>query len=88
MFTEEDTVNQITMEIARERELGFVDGDVPTAVNEGDAAIILGVKPTTLANWRCTGRYNLPFIKSGRLVRYRVTDLAQWIAKRRQGAED
>ena len=85
MFTEEDTVNQITMEIARE--LGFVDGDVPTAVNEGDAAIILGVKPTTLANWRCTGRYNLPFIKSGRLVRYRVVDLAAWIASRRLGGE-
>ena len=86
MFTEEDTVNQITMEIARE--LGFVDGDVPTAVNEGDAAIILGVKPTTLANWRCTGRYNLPFIKTGRLVRYRVVDLAAWIASRRLGGED
>lgn len=85
MFTEEDTVNQITMEIARE--LGFGDGDVPTAVNEGDAAIILGVKPTTLANWRCTGRYNLPFIKSGRLVRYRVVDLATWIARRRLGGE-
>ena len=85
MFTEEDTVNQITMEIARA--LGFVDGDVPTAVNEGDAAIILGVKPSTLANWRCTGRYNLPFIKSGRLVRYRVVDLAAWIASRRLGGE-
>ena len=85
MFTEEDMVTQITMEIARE--LGFGDGDVPTAVNEGDAAIVLGVKPSTLANWRCTGRYSLPFIKSGRLVRYRVVDLATWIASRRLGGE-
>ncbi len=65
------------------RALGFCDGYVPTAVNEGKAAIVLGVKPSTLANWRRTGRYNLPFIKSGRLVRYRVADLAAWIASRR-----
>ena len=85
MFTEADTVNQITLEIART--LGFGRGDVPTAINEGNAAIVLGVKPTTLANWRCTGRYNLPFIKTGRLVRYRVVDLAAWIASRRLGGE-
>ena len=31
---------------------------------------ILGVNTHTLAVWRCTGRYNLPYIKAGRLVRY------------------
>ena len=85
MFTEEDTVNQITLEIART--LGFGGGNIPTAISESHAAIVLGVKPTTLANWRCTGRYNLPFIKSGRLVRYRVVDLSAWIASRRLGGE-
>lgn len=31
---------------------------------------ILGVNTHTLAVWRCTGRYNLPYVKAGRLVRY------------------
>ncbi|OCX70727.1 hypothetical protein A6M27_15700 [Acidithiobacillus thiooxidans] len=53
-------------------------------LNEADAALILQVKPSTLQNWRCTGRYDLPFVKTGRLVRYRVADIAAWIAKRRQ----
>ncbi|MCK4710991.1 MAG: helix-turn-helix domain-containing protein [Gammaproteobacteria bacterium] len=36
---------------------------------------LLGVKKHTLAVWRSSGRYNLPFIKAGRLVRYRQSDL-------------
>ena len=67
--------------------LGFTEKNVPTQINEGQASIVLDVKSATLCNWRCTGRYNLPFIKTGRLVRYRVADLAAWIAKRRTGAE-
>ena len=67
--------------------LGFTEKNVPTQINEGQTSIVLDVKPATLCNWRCTGRYNLPFIKTGRLVRYRVADLAAWIAKRRTGAE-
>lgn len=39
------------------------------------AAEFLGVKETTLANWRSTKRYNLPFIKVGSLVRYKLSDL-------------
>ena len=67
--------------------LGFTEKNVHTQINEGQTSIVLDVKPATLCNWRCTGRYNLPFIKTGRLVRYRVADLAAWIAKRRTGAE-
>ena len=40
---------------------------------------ILGVNTHTLAVWRCTGRYNLPYIKTGRLVRYKDTDVAAFI---------
>jgi predicted DNA-binding transcriptional regulator AlpA len=32
--------------------------------------------------WRSTGRYNLPFIKIGRNVRYRRADLIAWLEKR------
>ena len=67
--------------------LGFTEKNVPTQINEGQTSIVLAVKSATLCNWRCTGRYNLPYIKTGRLVRYRVADLAAWIAKRRTGGE-
>ena len=40
---------------------------------------ILGVHTHTLAVWRCTGRYNLPYIKTGRLVRYKETDVLAFI---------
>ena len=41
---------------------------------------ILGVKRHTLAVWRCSGRYKLPFIKVGRLVRYRLEDVQAFLA--------
>ena len=48
------------------------------------AAEYLGFKPQTLAIWRTTGRYGLPFLKLGRLVRYRKSDLDKWLASRRR----
>ncbi len=51
-------------------------------VDEQKAARFLGNKPGTLAVWRSTGRYNLPFIKVGRSVRYRRADLEAWLEKR------
>lgn len=46
------------------------------------AAIVLDVTPGTLSVWRSTGRYALPFIKVGRKVRYRRSDLMTWLDKR------
>ena len=87
MQTEPEALHrEIVKEIART--LGFSEKNIPTQINEGQAATVLGVIPTTLGNWRCTGRYNLAYIKTGRLVRYRVADLAAWIAKRRTGAAE
>jgi len=86
MQNESETLHrEIIREIAGT--LGYTEKNVPTQINETDASKVLDVKPATLGNWRCTGRYNLPFIKTGRLVRYRVADLAAWIAKRRMGGE-
>ncbi len=51
-------------------------------VDEKAAAQDLDVAPGTLAVWRSTGRYNLPFIKIGRNVRYRRADLVAWLEKR------
>lgn len=48
------------------------------------AAQFLGVKPGTLEVWRCTERYNLPYIKVGGLVRYKLSDLQAWLKTREQ----
>lgn len=47
------------------------------------AAEFLGLREQTLINWRCTGRYDLPFVKMGRLVFYFESDLREFIARRR-----
>lgn len=44
-----------------------------------EVAEILGVSVETLNVWRATKRYPLPYIKSGRLVRYRYSDLEAFI---------
>jgi predicted site-specific integrase-resolvase len=51
-------------------------------IDESQAAIILGVTPGTLQVWRSTGRYSIPFVKVGRLVRYRVSVLNEWLESR------
>lgn len=54
-------------------------------LNRKDAAHYLGVTERTLAVWKCTGRYNLPCVKIGRLVKYRKADLDAFIARRTVG---
>lgn len=46
------------------------------------AADILGVRTQTLALWRVTGKHGLPFIKVGASVRYRQSDLENWLRGR------
>jgi len=55
-------------------------------LTETQAAEILGVKPTTLQVWRSTRRYQLPYIKAGRLVRYRQSAVEAFISSRTVGA--
>ncbi len=45
-----------------------------------EAASYLGVSEQTLAIWKCTHRYNLPCVKIGRLVKYRLSDLDAFIS--------
>ncbi|MEP5599036.1 helix-turn-helix domain-containing protein [Parasphingorhabdus sp.] len=45
----------------------------------------LGVSIETLNVWRCTKRYNLPYVKAGRLVRYRLQDVEAFVSSRMQG---
>ena len=51
-------------------------------LTEKEAAEFLGLTPSALQVWRSTGRYSLPFIKVGFLVRYRESDLCQWLDSR------
>ncbi len=46
-----------------------------------EAAKYLGVSEQTLAIWKCTKRYDLPFVKIGRLIKYRKADLDGFIFK-------
>lgn len=39
----------------------------------------LGVAIGTLAVWRCTARYPLPFVKIGRRVMYKASDVDAFI---------
>ncbi|MCL2913095.1 helix-turn-helix domain-containing protein [Shewanella corallii] len=43
------------------------------------AAYVLGVTTGTLSVWRCTGRYPLRFVKVGRRVMYRTSDIEDFI---------
>ena len=51
-------------------------------------SVILGVNVETLNVWRATKRYPLPYIKSGRLVRYRESDVEKFIESRRRNGEN
>jgi predicted DNA-binding transcriptional regulator AlpA len=47
-----------------------------------EAATLIGVTPGTLQVWRSTNRYPLKYVKSGRLVRYRLEDILDFIESR------
>lgn len=49
------------------------------------AARELGISVRTLASWRSSGRQNLPYVKVGRLVRYRKNDVGTWLESHLQG---
>ncbi len=55
---------------------------LPNLLTPKQVAERLGITTHTLAVWRCEGRYALPYVKSGRLVRYRESDIAAFIEKR------
>jgi excisionase family DNA binding protein len=53
----------------------------PEVMTPEQAAEYLGVATQTLAVWRSTGRYALPFVKVGRHTRYRKADLDEFIRR-------
>jgi excisionase family DNA binding protein len=53
-------------------------------LNRKEVAELLGIKPETLAVWSCTKRYNIPYIKVGRMVRYKYEDVEAFLNSRKQ----
>lgn len=62
--------------------LGFDPERPPVTVDDEQTATALGLKKSTLSVWRSVGRYDLPYTKVGRLVRYRIDDIAAFMARR------
>lgn len=52
-----------------------------------EAAAYIGVTENTLSVWRCVGRYNIPFVKVGRLVKYRKSALDAFLDRRTISSE-
>ena len=50
-------------------------------IGNDDAANYIGVAGPTLETWRSTGRVKIPFIRIGRLVKYRISDLDNFLSK-------
>ena len=60
----------------------FDDKDDPL-LNNKEATEYLGLKHDgTLAVWRSTKRYSLKWIKIGRVIRYRKSELDRFVAER------
>ena len=51
-------------------------------VSPEQAAEFLGTTTGTLAVWRCNRRYDLPYVKVGKSVRYRQSDLERFVQSR------
>jgi excisionase family DNA binding protein len=54
----------------------------PDLLSTPEAAEYIGARPHSLETWRTSGRYRIPFVKVGRLVKYRRTDLDAWLYAR------
>jgi excisionase family DNA binding protein len=70
---------------------GIVPGKVETSrvsemLTTQQAADYLGIKDSTLTVWRCRRTYEIPFVKVGSKVRYRKTDLDDFLKRRTKGA--
>lgn len=59
--------------------------DAPKLLTEDQAAEVLGVKAQTLSVWRSTKRHDVPYVKVGRSVRYRLDHLMRWLDQRTVG---
>jgi excisionase family DNA binding protein len=55
--------------------------------NNSEAADYIGITPSTLEVWRCTKRYQIAFIRVGRLIKYRQSALDAFLEQQTVNAE-
>lgn len=70
----------VSASIAAEHNLTAKTANV--LLSRREAAEFLGIEVQTLAAWATTGRYNLPYVLVGRLAKYRLSDLEQFVQSR------
>ncbi len=58
--------------------------DTTELLTTREAAEYLHLREQTLHLWRCVGRYDLPFVRIGRTVRYRREDLERFVSSKRE----
>ncbi len=64
--------------MAQKAALSFNDDVLATPE---EASALIKINAGTLQKWRSTGENNIPFVKIGRSVRYRVTDLKAYVER-------
>lgn len=57
---------------------------VAALLTEDDVAALLGISAYTLKNDRSRGKIIIPYVKIGRLVRYRIEDVQSFIEENRK----
>jgi helix-turn-helix protein len=55
-------------------------------LDEKESARLLTIQPATLATWRSKHTQALPYVKIGRCIRYRKSDLLAFIDAQTHGA--
>lgn len=53
--------------------------DIDALTDTDGAAILLSVPASTLTKWRSTGEVRIPFVRLGRQIKYRTSDLKKFI---------
>ena len=53
--------------------------DADMLINTEKAAELLSIPAATLTKWRSTGQVKIPFVRIGRQIKYRTTDLKLFI---------
>lgn len=77
-----------TENLHQRRPAAAVPLDPADLLTDAQVAQMLDVSPKTLATWRSTGRYALPFLRIGARIRYRRQDVAAWLESRRRGVPE
>ncbi len=60
--------------------------DIEQLMTTRDVAERLRISEETLSTWRCTGAQALPYVRVGRLVRYRPSEVNAYLEGRLQAA--